>query len=305
MGVLAPELELDGLGPTGADDGIAAARRRRKGGQSRRRDADGPESRGSGAPSGPGASGDGVTPPCGDVAMHRGFVLDPFSVSPQPLDFETIYVEGMELMAIQGPLLDDPRCDAARPAIVPVTVVSEPSCVGTAGVGGTPSACSQLELEYRARALPELQLPPGFDRSVDLSCATVGMFHVVQYRVAPAKAGGVPVLERRDLLTSSAWEPLAGNIENLQIQYAQGMEGDFFDEPPVLPAGHDPETFITRVRITVAGRSTTPNLAGSTAGVHASDDAHLRRSFATTVSLRNQLNQAQQKAERLGRSSWN
>ena len=58
----------------------------------------------------------------------------------------------------------------------------------------------------------------------------------------------------------------------------------------------NPESFITRVRVTVAGRSESTNLQGATLGVFAADDTHLRRAFTTTMSLRNQLTQAEQKA---------
>ncbi|MGH9387989.1 MAG: hypothetical protein ACRD1Z_00110, partial [Vicinamibacteria bacterium] len=63
--------------------------------------------------------------------------------------------------------------------------------------------------------------------------------------------------------------------------------------------------WVTRVRITVGGRSASTNLEGATKGVFAAGDRHLRRTFTTTVSLRNQLSQAQQKAIDLGLDSWN
>jgi hypothetical protein len=62
---------------------------------------------------------------------------------------------------------------------------------------------------------------------------------------------------------------------------------------------------VTRVRITVGGRSESTDLEGATPGVYAAGDTHLRRTFTTTVSLRNQLTQAQQKANDLGLDSWN
>jgi len=59
------------------------------------------------------------------------------------------------------------------------------------------------------------------------------------------------------------------------------------------------------VRITVGGRTESTSLEGGTAGVYAAGDTHLRRTFTTTVSLRNQLSQAAQKAIDLGLDGWN
>jgi hypothetical protein len=39
--------------------------------------------------------------------------------------------------------------------------------------------------------------------------------------------------------------------------------------------------------------------------VFAAEDTFMRQSFTTTMSLRNQLSQAQQRAQELGLSSWN
>jgi hypothetical protein len=57
--------------------------------------------------------------------------------------------------------------------------------------------------------------------------------------------------------------------------------------------------------VTVAGRSESTNLEGASAGVFAAEDTFLRRTFTTTVSLRNQLAHAQQKAQDLGMNGWN
>jgi hypothetical protein len=99
--------------------------------------------------------------------------------------------------------------------------------------------------------------------------------------------------------------PVAANIENLQIQYVQGLNEAFEDTPALMPVGADPSSWVTRVRITVSGRSDSANLEGGGAGVHAASDTRLRRAFTTTVSLRNQLSQAMQKASELGIDSWN
>ena len=69
--------------------------------------------------------------------------------------------------------------------------------------------------------------------------------------------------------------------------------------------GGEPESFVTRVRVAVSGRSASANLQGGSRGVFAAEDTHLRTTFVTTVSLRNQLGQAQQKAIDLGLDGWN
>jgi hypothetical protein len=131
------------------------------------------------------------------------------------------------------------------------------------------------------------------------------VFHVVQYRVNPLPPAENPALERRDLALGEPWNPLAINIENLQVQYAQGMANLFEDVPSLTPIGNDPNSWITRVRVTVAGRNESRNLEGASAGVFAAEDTFMRQSFTTTMSLRNQLSQAQQKAQELGFVSWN
>ena len=83
------------------------------------------------------------------------------------------------------------------------------------------------------------------------------------------------------------------------------MSEFYEDEPSLVPMGRDPESFITRVRVSVSGRSASANLQGGSPGVFAAKDTHLRKTFATTVSLRNQLGQAQQKAIDLGLDGWN
>jgi len=127
---------------------------------------------------------------------------------------------------------------------------------------------------------------------VTADCAIIGLFHLVQYRINPFPPSERPALERRDLATGEDWAPLAANIENLQVLYTQGFGDDFLDEPVVVPVGADPNTWVTGVRVTVAGRSASTRLEGASAGVVSVDDTFLRRSYTTTVSLRNQLNYA-------------
>ena len=79
---------------------------------------------------------------------------------------------------------------------------------------------------------------------------------------------------------------MAKNIENLQLQYALGNSMNFVDEPPV-PNQDDPDTWITKVRLSVVGRTDSINLRGASEGVFAPEDTYVRKTFATTVSLRN------------------
>jgi hypothetical protein len=53
----------------------------------------------------------------------------------------------------------------------------------------------------------------------------------------------------------------------------------------------DPQTWPTRVRITLTGRTGQKNLAGSSQGVFADDDIYIRKTFSTAVALRNNLSQ--------------
>jgi hypothetical protein len=126
---------------------------------------------------------------------------------------------------------------------------------------------------------------------------------VVQYRINPLPPTTRPDLERRDLSIGEDWSPIAGNVENLQVQYGQGIDNQFRDEP-LGPISGDPNTWVTQVRVTVSGRSMTANLEGSSPGAF-DDGAHLRRAFTTTMSLRNQLYQALDLSLVPGSSGWN
>ena len=78
------------------------------------------------------------------------------------------------------------------------------------------------------------------------------------------------------------------NVENLQVQFAVGASPNFQDDP-ALPLFDDPTTWITSVSVEIDATSQTQNLQGASEGVFA-DGNRLRRTFATTVSLRNQQN---------------
>ncbi len=243
---------------------------------------------------------------CGTVGATATLHLDPGSFSFRPPDYEVVYLEGMVLFALQGPN-GDPACDTVSPGIVSFRVSEPPKCSGSGGKSG-PAACGTLDVSLDAgRGVTGIDAPRAFDSDVSLECAVIGLFHVVQYRVNPLPPAPSPSLERRDAASGEPWTPVAANIENLQIQYGQGIVDDFEDEPARIPMGNDPGSWITRVRITVGGRSESAGLAGGTQSVFAAEDSetHLRRSFTTTMSLRNQLTQAEQKAFDLGLPGWN
>ncbi len=243
--------------------------------------------------------------PCASIGGSAVVNVDPFSFSPQPPNFAEAYQDGMTLFAIQGPN-GDPACDNVAPGLIAFQLTSTPTCTGAGGPANGPSACETLDLTLGpAPAVTDLNLPPGFAIDASLHCAVIGLYHVVEYRVNPLAPSNNPQLERRDAVTGEPWSPVAANIENLQVQYVQGLNESFEDTPALMPVGADPSSWVTRVRITVSGRSESAGLEGGTHGVHAAGDTHLRRAFTTTVSLRNQLSQAMQKAAELKLDSWN
>jgi prepilin-type N-terminal cleavage/methylation domain-containing protein len=247
-------------------------------------------------------AGAGGGAPCATIGTSSKLHLDPHSFSPQPLNYEDSYLEGMVLFALQGPG-GDPACDSVPPAMIPIELTARPECTGAAPSSG-PGACASLALSHRPRPI-DWSPPAGFQNDVSTDCTVVGLFHVVQYRVSPPPPAANPALERRDVALREPWTAVASNIENLQFQYVQGIGGEFEDAPSPHPAGDDPASWVTRVRVTVAGRSASSDLQGGGASVFAAGDTHLRRSFTTTVSLRNQLSQAQDKAAALGLAGWN
>jgi type II secretory pathway pseudopilin PulG len=241
--------------------------------------------------------------PCSTIAAAALLSLDPFSFSPEPPNFSDAYQQGMTLFAIQGPN-GDPECEAVAPGLLAFDVTELPSCTGTLGSTSGPSACERVSLGIgRARSVPDLALPASYASDVHVQCALVGLFHVVQYRVHSQLPAASPRLERRDVALDEVWSPVAANIEDLQFQYGQGLTEDFADQPVMLPTSTDPSSWVTRVRVTVSGRSESRQLAGASAGVYAADDAHLHRTFTTTVSLRNQLGMLH--GPQLGAGIWN
>jgi type II secretory pathway pseudopilin PulG len=251
-----------------------------------------------------GGGGGGGGGPCNTIGSSSTLNIDPQTMNPVPADYEQSYHDGQVLYAIQGPN-GDPACDTVAPGIIPFELTQNPNCTGAGGSKNGPSACGTLNLNHNpGNGTTDLNPPQGFNNDVDPDCAVIGMFHVVQYRINPPPPTDNPALERRDLVLGTAWSPVSANIENLQVQYTQGFADLFQDVPAAMPVGSDPNTWVTGVRVTISGRSESKNLEGASAGVFAAGDTQLRRSFTTSVILRNQLNAASN-AGGMGVNGWN
>lgn len=242
--------------------------------------------------------------PCNTIGNSSVLGVDPYSMNPQPVDFETAYSDGVLLFAVQGGDTD-PACEDVAPAIVAFELTQPPKCTGAGGPKSGPAGCVTLNLNHNpGMGLTGVNLPKGFDTELDPDCAVIGFFHVVQYRVNPPPPSESPALERRDASLGEPWIPVSANIENLQVQYVQGFDGVFRDEPDDVP-GSDADTWVMSLRISVSGRSASRDLEGASRGVFDPLDTHLRRTFTTTVSLRNNLNHAGAYAYALGKDGWN
>jgi prepilin-type N-terminal cleavage/methylation domain-containing protein len=244
----------------------------------------------------PGGSNGGG--PCGTINNSAVVNVDPTSFSPslyeasQDMDTEAqarvegAYDDGMVLFAIET---SDCNGDGQIGAF-PFEVTQDPKITSA---GGSPT----LNINHNpGQGTTGLNLPGGFNGEVHPDCAIIGLFHMVQYRINPPPPTDNPLLERRDLALGGNWVPVSNNIENLQAQYAVGG-ADLFMDAPATPLGDDPTTWVTRVKVTISGRSETTNLEGATQGVFAAEDTHLRNAFSTTVTLRNQAYNAQIFAE--------
>ena len=259
---------------------------------------------GQGQSKGKGGGGGGGGP-CNTIGSSAVLNLDPYSFSPVPVSYEDAYHEGLVLYAIQAPN-GEPACENVSPGITAFEVTQPPKCTGAGGAGSGPEGCATLNVNHNpGKGTTELNLPGGFHNDVSVECAVIGVFHIVQYRVNPLPPATRPSLERRDLLQNEPWSPVSGNIEDLQFQYMQGSGGSFEDVPAVPPTGSDPSTWVTAVRVEITGRSRSTNLEGATEVVYAAEGAYLRRTFATTTALRNQLHHVWQKSDELGVAGWN
>lgn len=136
-----------------------------------------------------------------------------------------------------------------------------------------------LEYELNDRIVSEA--PELFVGEVSVNCAKIVAAHLVQYRVQDT-------FVRRDLMYDEEWSPVASGIDNFQIRYfLHGAETELDHVPRPDPS--DPATWITRVQVTITGKTESANLEGATGGVFPAEDTFLRRTFTTTVVLRNVL----------------
>ena len=214
--------------------------------------------------------------PCNTIDQSSTLNIDPGTLDPYQTYPENAYNEGMILFALET---GDCNGDGEY-GIYPFEVSLPPTMTSA---GGSPT----LKITHNSgQSATGMNLPGGFNGEVHPDCAVIGRFKVIQYRVSPLPPSPNPTLERRDLSNGEPWIPVAINIENLQLQYALGNSMNFVDEPAV-PDPDDPTSWITKVRLSVVGRSESTNLQGASEGVFDPDDTHVRKTFATTVSLRN------------------
>jgi hypothetical protein len=214
--------------------------------------------------------------PCNTINQSSTLNIDPDTLDPHQTHPENAYQEGWILFAIET---DDCNGDGEI-GMYPFELSQPPSMTSA---GGAPT----LKLNHNpGHQISGINMPGGFNGEVHPDCAIIGKFKVIQYRVSPLPPSPNPTLERRDLSNGEPWIPVARNIENLQLQYALGSSTNFVDTPAV-PNLYDPSTWITQVRLSLVGRSDSTNLQGGSEGVFDPDDTHVRKTFATTVSLRN------------------
>jgi len=221
-----------------------------------------------------GAGAGGGAGPCGTIEQSSVLNIEPNTMDPQLDDPTQAYQSGQILMA-----LETSDCNGDGQIGFYPFELTQPPRITNAGGGDV------LNLNHNPSAMSGLNAPGGFNGQVHPDCAVVGVFRVVQYRVNPPPPTPNPDLERRDLTRVEPWTAVSRNIENLQVQYAVGA-GNVFVDTPALPTD-DPATWITRVQVTVAGRTESVNLEGASQGVFQAQDTHVRRTFSTTVSLRN------------------
>ncbi len=220
--------------------------------------------------------------PCEMLRDSGVLALDPKTMEPRLEDLETAYSRGMTLLAIET---EDCNHDE-KVGVYAFEVKRDPHVQLLGGL-------SALNIPHDPAELTEvLNFPAGFNDEIHPDCAVVGHYRIVQYRVGSSLSETSPSLERRDLSVGQTWSSVAANVEDLQFTYATGDSEVFVDDPPP-PHPSNPWTWITSVKVTLKGRSESANLQGSTNEGLADDGAHLRRSYSTTVSLRNLIAQVQ------------
>ena len=223
-----------------------------------------------------------VEPPSSTINTSSTLVVETSTMEPGFADPMSAYSQGMVLIAFET---SDCNGDGMV-GVHPFELTQDPRCTG--------AGCERLNLNHNPADISGLNFPGGFNGEVKEDCAIIGYYHVVQYRINPLPPTPNPTLERRDLSIDGTWTPVAANIENMQFEYAPRGTG-IFTGTPVASLQGDTATWITGVRITVAGRSESTNLQGGTAGVFADEDTHLRKTFSTVVSLRNVIGSAEAK----------
>lgn len=225
-------------------------------------------------------AGEGTGGPCKTIDKSSVLNIDPGTFVPPQADPEQAYHDGQILFAVETS-----DCDGdGQIGAIPFEVSKAPKMNNAGGE-------DNLQIIHNpggGHNESDLNAPGGFNRQVHPDCAVIGLFHLIQYRINPLPPDPNPMLERRDLALGLDWIPVSNNIENLQVQYAAG-NFDIFLDAPATPVHGDPNTWITRVKVTVFGRTESRNLEGASAGVFAAEDTHLRKSFSTTVGLRNQV----------------
>jgi prepilin-type N-terminal cleavage/methylation domain-containing protein len=213
--------------------------------------------------------------PCNTIYKSSTLWVNPDSFEPPQANPETPYRDGMTLL-----VLETGDCNEDEDFGMVLFDLTKPPQMDS----------TKLMLQHNPGKSSEINLPGGFNREVSPDCAVIGLFTVIQYRINPLPPASNPVLERRQIGRDDEWIPVANNIEDFQVQYGVGNATNWVDEP-TLPDDDDPTTWITRVNLTLRGRTESTNLQGATLEAASSgDEAYLRRTFSTTVTLRNMAN---------------
>jgi len=223
--------------------------------------------------------------PCNTIDRSSVLYIDPDSFIPPQKHPKEAYHRNQVLFA-----LETSDCNGdGQLGIYPFEVSLDPRMNNAGGGEET------LHIIHNpGQQISDINLPGGFNRQISPDCAIIGSFSVIQYRINPLPPTPNPVLERR--VVGGPWIPVANNIENLQVQYGVGSINinEFFDQP-VQASFNDPETWITRVRVTVTGRTEQKNLPGSEAGVFSEDDIYNREIYSTVAALRNVIFQIEKR----------
>jgi prepilin-type N-terminal cleavage/methylation domain-containing protein len=216
--------------------------------------------------------------PCNTIGNSATLFIDSDSFEPPQSDPELAYSDGTPLV-----ILETEDCNGdGETGVVPFELTMDPEMVG-----------GKLKLTHNP-GQSFINLPQGFNDAVEPDCAIVGFFSIVQYRVNPLPPADNPTMERRDVGAGEDWIPLAANIEDFQLQYGVGSAANWVDSPgPTDP--DDPETWITRVNLSIRARSESTGLeGGTTVNAATPEDTHIRKTYVTTMSLRNLLNATSQ-----------